>query len=85
MKSPLCSTCGAQMKKNRKTKDGAQRFRCKVCGSSFAHRINSDAKALKEFVECFYQEIDKLIRQAVAERLEGARQSSGLFDLCLML
>ena len=35
MKSPLCSTCGARMKKNGKTKDGAQRFRCKVCGSSF--------------------------------------------------
>lgn len=51
MKSPLCSTCGTQMKKNGKTKDGTQRFRCKVCGSSFTHRINSDAKALKEFVE----------------------------------
>lgn len=51
MKSPLCSTCGVQMKKNGKTKDGTQRFRCKVCGSSFTHRINSDAKALKEFVE----------------------------------
>lgn len=51
MKSPLCSTCGARMKKNGKTKDGTQRFRCKVCGSSFTHRINSDAKALKEFVE----------------------------------
>lgn len=51
MKSPLCGACGAQMKKNGKTKDGAQRFRCKACGSSFTHRINSDAKALKEFVE----------------------------------
>lgn len=57
MKSPLCGACGAQMKKNGKTKDGAQRFRCKACGSSFTHRINSDAKAFSHAWEALLSRI----------------------------
>ena len=49
--SPKCSVCGATMKRNGKTSAGAQRWRCKQCGSSFTHRIDSTAKWLKTFLK----------------------------------
>lgn len=50
MNNMLCTVCGTPMKRNGKTKDGVQRWRCKKCGSSKTHRINSDAKDLERFV-----------------------------------
>lgn len=50
MNNPRCSACGAQMKRNGKTKSGAQRWRCKSCGASMTHRIDSTAKHLKAFL-----------------------------------
>lgn len=50
MKSSICPNCGAQMKRNGKTKTGAQRWRCKECGGSKTHRINNDAKQLEAFL-----------------------------------
>lgn len=38
------------MKRNGKTKAGAQRWRCKACGASMTHRIDSTAKQLKAFL-----------------------------------
>ncbi len=49
--NPKCSACGAQMKRNGRTKSGAQRWRCKSCGASSAHRIDSTAKHLKAFLK----------------------------------
>ncbi len=48
---PKCSACGAQMKRNGRTKSGAQRWRCKSCGASMTHRIDSSAKHLKAFLK----------------------------------
>lgn len=38
------------MKRNGKTKAGAQRWRCKSCGASMTHHIDSTAKHLKVFL-----------------------------------
>lgn len=54
MKSAICPYCGAQMKRNGKTKTGAQRWRCKECGGSKTHRINSDAKQLEIFLDWLF-------------------------------
>lgn len=51
MDNPKCSACGASMKRNGKTKAGAQRWRCKGCGASAVHRIDSSAKQLKAFLK----------------------------------
>lgn len=39
------------MKRNGKTKSGAQRWRCRSCGASSTHRIDSTAKQLKAFLK----------------------------------
>ena len=49
--NPKCSACGATMKRNGKTSAGAQRWRCKECGASITHRIDSTAKWLKAFLK----------------------------------
>lgn len=49
--NPKCSACGAQMKRNGKTKAGAQRWRCRSCGASVTHRIDNRAKQLKVFIK----------------------------------
>lgn len=54
MKSAICPYCGAQMKRNGKTKTGAQRWRCKDCGGSKTHRINNDAKQLDAFLDWLF-------------------------------
>lgn len=48
--NPACELCGSPMKRNGKTKAGAQRWRCKSCGASRVHRIDSSAKQLKAFL-----------------------------------
>lgn len=50
MQNPICPNCGAQMKRNGKTTAGSQRWRCRECGGSTTHRINSDAKQLQVFL-----------------------------------
>ncbi|NHM15673.1 IS1249 family transposase [Eggerthellaceae bacterium zg-887] len=50
MNNPKCSACGGAMKRNGRTKSGAQRWRCRSCGASMAHRIDSSAKHLKAFL-----------------------------------
>jgi hypothetical protein len=49
--NPKCSACGGRMKRNGKTKSGAQRWRCRSCGASSVHRIDSTAKQLKAFLK----------------------------------
>ena len=39
------------MKRNGRTKAGAQRWRCRSCGASITHRIDSSAKHLKAFLK----------------------------------
>ncbi len=51
MDKPKCGACGAPMKRNGKTRAGAQRWRCKSCGASMTHRIDSSAKQLKAFLK----------------------------------
>ena len=46
-----CSVCGSKTRKNGKTSAGKQRWRCTSCNVSKSHKINSDAKALKEFLD----------------------------------
>ncbi len=48
--NPKCSACGGAMKRNGRTKSGAQRWRCKSCGASMTHRIDNAAKHLKAFL-----------------------------------
>lgn len=50
MKSKKCPSCGCDMKRNGKTSAGAQRWRCKACGASATHRIDSSAKLLESFL-----------------------------------
>lgn len=50
MNSKKCPSCGELMKRNGRTKAGAQRWRCRSCGSSASHRHDGDAKALRSFV-----------------------------------
>lgn len=49
MNNKICPSCGCAMKRNGKTSSGAQRWRCKACGASTTHRIDTSAKEL----ECF--------------------------------
>ena len=52
------------MKRNGKTKAGAQRWRCTACGASSVHRYDSDAKALASF-------LDWLFSKDTQESMEG--------------
>lgn len=49
MKSKTCPACGAEMKRNGKTKAGAQRWRCKACGGSATHANDVSGREL----DCF--------------------------------
>lgn len=51
MKSKICPTCGGEMKKNGKTKAGAQRWRCKACNSSTTHSNDVSARDLDRFLK----------------------------------
>lgn len=51
LNNPICGACGGKMKRNGKTSSGAQRWRCKHCGASITHRIDSSAKQLKMFLK----------------------------------
>ena len=51
MKSKTCPACGAGMKRNGKTKAGAQRWRCRACGSSATHANDVSGRELKGFLE----------------------------------
>ncbi len=51
MNNPECSACGGAMKRNGRTKSGAQRWRCRSCGASTTHRIDGTAKHLKAFLK----------------------------------
>ena len=48
--NPICSACGFKMKRNGHTSSGATRWRCKACGASCTHRIDTAAKRLAEFL-----------------------------------
>ena len=50
MDNPICSACGFKMKRNGHTSSGATRWRCKACGASCTHRIDTAAKRLAEFL-----------------------------------
>ena len=50
MDRKTCPTCGSPMKRNGRTKAGAQRWRCRACGASSVHRHDSGAKELAAFV-----------------------------------
>ena len=49
MKSKTCPACGAEMKRNGKTKAGAQRWRCKACGGSATHANDVSGRELDRF------------------------------------
>ena len=50
MKSKTCPACGAEMKRNGKTKAGAQRWRCKACGGSATHANDVSGRELDRFL-----------------------------------
>ena len=50
MKAKKCPVCGLPMKRNGKTRAGAQRWRCGSCGASSVHRYDSEAKELEAFL-----------------------------------
>ena len=54
MNNPRCGACGAAMKRNGKTSAGAQRWRCRSCGASTTHRIDSTAKELASFLRWLF-------------------------------
>lgn len=54
MDNPKCGACGGAMKRNGKTKAGAQRWRCKACGASTTHRIDNSAKELDAFLRWLF-------------------------------
>lgn len=54
MDNPKCGSCGAAMKRNGFTSSGGQRWRCKGCGASFTHRIDSSAKQLDAFLRWLF-------------------------------
>lgn len=54
MKFIACPYCGAQMKRNEKTKTGAQRWRCERCGGARTYRINNDTKQLDIFFDWLF-------------------------------
>lgn len=54
MNNPKCEACGGAMKRNGTTSSGAKRWRCKVCGASRTHRIDSEAKRLKMFLKWLF-------------------------------
>lgn len=54
MNNPTCDACGGAMKRNGKTSAGAQRWRCRVCGASRTHRIDTSAKDLETFLRWLF-------------------------------
>lgn len=54
MDNPKCGVCGGAMKRNGKTGAGAQRWRCRGCGASMTHRIDSSAKELDAFLRWLF-------------------------------
>ena len=54
MKTKRCPSCGCEMKRNGKTSAGGQRWRCKGCGASCTHRIDSSAKELDAFLSWLF-------------------------------
>ena len=54
MKTKKCPSCGCDMKRNGKTKSGAQRWRCRGCGASSTHRIDTSAKDLECFLDWLF-------------------------------
>lgn len=51
MKSKKCPVCGSNMKRNGKTKAGAQRWRCRQCNSSTTHSIDTSSRDLACFLQ----------------------------------
>lgn len=51
MKTMKCPHCGSQAKRNGKTEAGRQRWRCRVCGSSFVKRYDSSNRDLGLFLD----------------------------------
>jgi hypothetical protein len=49
-----CDICGGKMIKNGRTKSGGVRWRCKNCGGSYTHRIDTSAKELKIFLRWLF-------------------------------
>lgn len=54
MDKKICPSCGGSMKRNGKTSSGSQRWRCKSCGASSTHRIDSTAKELTSFLRWLF-------------------------------
>lgn len=50
MNNKICPICNNKMKRNGYTKSGTQRWRCRVCGTSTSHTIDTTARDLKTFV-----------------------------------
>lgn len=49
-----CPSCGGNTKKFGKTAAGSQRWRCKSCGATFTHAIDSSAKQLASFLSWLF-------------------------------
>lgn len=50
MNNKKCPTCGMAMKKNGRTRAGAQRWRCRGCGSSSTHSYGSELADFNAFI-----------------------------------
>lgn len=46
-----CSLCGGKTKRHGKTSAGTQRWQCMSCKASTTHKINNDAKLLRQFLD----------------------------------
>ena len=50
MNNKKCPTCGMAMKRNGRTSAGAQRWRCRECGSSSTHSYGSELADFNAFI-----------------------------------
>ncbi len=51
MKHATCPICNHKMVRNGTTSKGSQRWRCKACGGSTTHKINTDSRDLETFLD----------------------------------
>jgi len=49
-----CPICGKKCVKSGKTNAGSQRWLCKICKSSFTHKIDNNSKELKSFLDWLF-------------------------------
>lgn len=54
MNTVKCPVCGGKMVRNGKTAAGSQRWLCKSCRATSTHKIDSDAKQLRTFLDWLF-------------------------------